>query len=222
MRNYGLSRFAPYRHSSLYNRTRLSVNKQLLTKSNSANASRKAYQTASGTAVTSGSLKNTVSGIASSVSELSKAMSGTDREKQFDAAKSFVDSYNDLYSSVKNSRNAFVSGRTTVMANTAEAYSGTLEDAGVTVGKDGSLSIDKDKFMAADSKAVDRAFGRSSSFTGSAVSQAVSVSRYADSESFSGFGGYNSYGGYSKNDLFGYAGTSRSSVLAGYLLNQWF
>ena len=93
MRSYGLSRYAPYRHSSLYNRTRLSVNKQFLTKSNSANAARKIYQTASGTAVTSGSLKNTVSGIASSVSELSKAMSGTDREKQYDAAKSFVDSY---------------------------------------------------------------------------------------------------------------------------------
>ncbi len=216
-----MSRYAPYRHSSLYNRTRLSVNKQLLTKSNSANAARKAYQTASSTAVTSGSLKNAVSGIASSVSELSKAMSGTDREKQYDAAKSFVDSYNDLYSSVKNSRNAFVSGRTTVMTNTAEAYSGTLESAGVTVGKDGSLSIDKDKFMAANSKAVDRAFGRSSSFTGSAVSQAVSVSRYADSESFSGFGGYNSYGGYSKNDLFGYAGTTKNGLLAGYLLNQW-
>ena len=221
MRSYGLSRYAPYRHSSLYNRTRLSVSKQLLTKSNSANASRKAYQTASSTAVTPGSLKNAVSGIASSVSELSKAMSGTDREKQFDAAKSFVDSYNDLYSSVKNSRNAFVSGRTTVMANTARAYSGTLEDAGVTVAKDGNLTLDKEKFMSADDKSIDRAFGRSSNFTGAAVSQAVSVSKYASTEAVTSYGGYGGFGGYSKNDLFGYAGTSRSGVLAGYLLNQW-
>ncbi len=221
MRNYGLSRFAPYRHSSLYNRSRLSVNKQLSAKSNSANAARKAYQSNTYSGTSAGRLNEAVSGVAASVSALNKAMqtdakTGTlDREKAYSAAKDFVDSYNELYSSVKSSRSGFVSGRTAVMANTARAYSGTLEDAGVTVAKDGSLTLDKETFMSADDKAIDRTFGRSSDFTGAAVSQAVSVSKFEYTEAAT------SYGGYSKNDPFGYAGTSRNGVLAGYLFNKW-
>ena len=168
--------YSRYRPTSLYSRNRTSVYQQLSTKSNSANAARKTYQTTSAAKTTyTTNLSDAVSGIASSVSDLSKAMSGTDREKMFDAAKSFVDSYNELYSSVKSFRSSFVSGRTAVMVNTARAYSGTLEDAGVTVAKDGSLTLDKEKFMSADDKSIDRAFGRSSNFTGAAVSQAVSV-----------------------------------------------
>ncbi|MBP3854693.1 MAG: hypothetical protein IK990_03630 [Ruminiclostridium sp.] len=225
MRNYGISRYmsySRYRPTSLYNRKRTSIYQQLASKSNSANAARKTYQTTATTkaAAYSGSLSDAVSDIASSVSDLSNAMSGTDREKMYDAAKSFVDSYNDMYSAVSNSRNNFVSGRTSVMTNTAKAYSGTLEKVGVTVGKDGSLSIDKEKFMEADDKALSSALGKSSTFTGSVVSQAVNVSRYSDSFSYTSYGG-NSYGGYSKNSLFDYAGTTRSGVLAGYLLNQW-
>ena len=226
MRNYGLSRYTSYnryRPTSLYSRNRTSIYQQLASKSNIANAARKSYQTTSSAKMPySGSLSDAVSGIVSSVSDMSKVMYGNDREKMYDAAKNFVDSYNDMYSAVSNSRSSFVSGRTSVMANTAKAYSGTLEKAGVTVEKDGSLTLDKEKFMSADDKAISSAFGRNSTFTGAAVSQAVSVSRYAESGSYSGFGGYNSYGGYSKNDLFGYAGTTRNSVLAGYLLDQWF
>ncbi|MBR1431389.1 MAG: hypothetical protein IJ784_07510 [Ruminiclostridium sp.] len=225
MRNYGLTRYMTYnnyRHSSLYNHSRVSTYKQFAWKSNSANVARKAYQTTSAAKTTyTTNLSDAVSGIASSVSDLSKAMSGTDREKMFDAAKSFVDSYNDMYSAVSNSRNSFVSGRTSVMTNTAKAYSGTLEKAGVTVGKDGKLSIDKEKFMEADDKALSSALGRNSTFTGSVVSQAVNVSRYSDNFSYTSYGGYNSYGGYSKNSLFDYAVTTQSGVLAEYLLNQW-
>ena len=225
MRNYGLNRYMTYnnyRHSSLYNRSRVSTYKQFASKSNIANAARKTYQTTSAAKTNyTTNLSDAVSGIASSVSDLSKAMSGTDREKMFDAAKSFVDSYNDMYSAVSNSRNSFVSGRTSVMTNTAKAYSGTLEKAGVTVGKDGKLSIDKEKFMEADDKALSSALGRNSTFTGSVVSQAVNVSRYSDNFSYTSYGGYNSYGGYSKNSLFDYAGTTQSGALAGYLLNQW-
>ena len=205
--------YSRYRPTSLYSRNRTSVYQQLSTKSNSANAARKAYQS------------NTYSG--TTASRLNKAMQtdaktgAFDREKAYSAAKDFVDSYNELYSSVKSSRSSFVSGRTTVIANTARAYSGTLEDAGVTVAKDGSLTLDKEKFMSADDKSIDRAFGRSSNFTGAAVSQAVSVSKYASTEAVTSYGGYGGFGGYSKTDLFGYAGTSRSGVLAGYLLNQW-
>ena len=195
----------------------MNMSKLLSSKSNSSNAARKAYQAAS-TAKTNytGSLSDAVSGVASAVSDMSKVMSGDDREKMYDAAKNFVDSYNNLYAAVGSSRNSFVSGRTSVMADTAKAYSGTLENAGVNVGKDGSLSIDKEKFMSADDKAISSAFGRNSTFTGAAVSQAVNVSRYADSF------GYTSYGGYSKNDLFGYAGTTKNGILAGYLFNRWF
>ena len=146
MRNYGISRYAPYRHTSLYNRNRTSVYQQFSTKSNSANAARKAYQSNTYSGTTVSRLNEAVSGVATSVSALSKAMQtdaktgALDREKAYSAAKDFVDSYNELYSSVKSSRSGFVSGRTTVIANTARAYSGTLEDAGVTVAKDGSIS----------------------------------------------------------------------------------
>ena len=224
MRNYGLSRYAPYRHSSLYNRSRLSVSKQFETSSNSANAARNINRSNTYSGTTASRLDEAVSGVAASVSALSKAMQtdaktgALDREKAYSAAKDFVDSYNELYSSVKNSRSGFVSGRTTVIANTPRAYSGTLEDAGVTVAKDGSLTLDKEKFMSADDKSIDRAFGRSSNFTGAAVSQAVSVSKFEYTETAAGYGGL---GSGTANDLFGYAGTSRSGVLAGYLFNKW-
>ena len=227
MRNYGINRYmtySNYRHSSLYNRARTSIAQQFASKSNSANAARRAYLTTTSakSAAYPGSLSDAVSGIASSVSDMSRVMSGTDRGKMYDAAKSFVDSYNDMYSAVGNSRSSIVSARTSLMESTAKAYAGTLGKAGITVGDDGSLSIDKEKFLEADDKALTAALGRNSAFTGAAVSQAVSVSRYADSESWSGFGGYNSYGGYSKNDLSGYAGTTKNGLLAGYLLDKWF
>ena len=69
---------------------------------NSANAARKTYQTTSAArAGYTANLSDAVSGIASSVSDLSKAMSGNDREKMYEATKDFVDSYNELYSAVK-------------------------------------------------------------------------------------------------------------------------
>lgn len=221
MRNYGLNRYMTYnnyRHSSLYSRSRTSIAQQFATKSNSANAARKAYQNTSAAKSTAytGSLSDAVSGIASSVSDMSRAMSGNDRGKMYDAVKNFVDSYNDMHSAVKNSRNAFVSGRTALMESTAKAYSGTLENAGVTVSDDGSLSLDKEKFMSADDRTITTALGKNSGFTGAAVSQAVNVSRYADGESYTGFGGY------SKNDIFGYAGTTRAGILSSYLFDKFF
>lgn len=103
-----------------------------------------------------------------------------DKDKAFAAAEKFVSGYNALASSVKNSSNSAVSNKSRYISDITSIYSRTLEKVGVTADLKGNLSIDKDKFMAADVKDLEAVFSGKSSFSAHVSEQADSIKLLSD------------------------------------------
>ncbi|MBR5087913.1 MAG: hypothetical protein IK093_00645 [Ruminiclostridium sp.] len=137
-----------------------------------------------------------------------------DMDKAFSAAESFVKSYNDLYSSTRGSGNTSVSGKSQFVANMTNAYSSKLEKVGITVGNDGKLSIDKDKFNDASDEEREEIFGKKNSYASFMSEQANAVSAYAQTAAYQ-----------EANKTYNSSGTvasSNSTALSGVLYNQLF
>ncbi|MBO6229952.1 MAG: hypothetical protein J6O50_05245 [Ruminiclostridium sp.] len=137
-----------------------------------------------------------------------------DTEKAFSAAESFVNSYNELYSSTRNSGNASVSGKNQFIANMTNAYSNKLAKVGVTVNSDGKLSIDKDKFSEASDEEREEIFGKKNSYASFMSEQANAVSAYAQTAAY-----------LEANKTYTNTGTvasTNSTAISGALFNQLF
>lgn len=102
-----------------------------------------------------------------------------DYDKAFSAANSFVNSYNELVSSIKKSGDETVSGKQEFIANMTNAYSKRLANVGITVKSDGTLSIDEKTFKSASSGDLEKIFGKSESFASFMGSQSKQLSNYA-------------------------------------------
>jgi hypothetical protein len=166
-------------------------------------------------------LKTYADNVSSAVSDLANAFKtdaktgDIDREKAFEAASSFVDSFNELYSSTKGSGNSTVSNKSEFIAKMTSAYSNKLKDVGITVGNDGKLSIDKDTFNSADTGDLDKIFGKKDSFASFMSSQASAVSAYSQTAAYLDAGTT-----YTKTGAV--ANSSNASALSGVLYNQLF
>lgn len=124
------------------------------------------------------------SNVTSSVNGLETAFAtdkdgNIDYDKAFTAANSFVNSYNELVSSIKKSGDQTVSGKQEFIANMTNAYSKRLENVGITVKSDGTLEINKDKFNAASADDLAKIFGKNDSFASFMGSQSKQLSNYA-------------------------------------------
>ena len=73
-----------------------------------------------------------------------------DIDKAYSAASDFVDSYNQLVSSIRSSGNMAVSNRSEYIANMTNAYTRKLAAVGITTNSDGTLKLDKEVFAKAD------------------------------------------------------------------------
>jgi hypothetical protein len=138
-----------------------------------------------------------------------------DRSKAFEAASSFVDSFNELYSSTRGSGNSTVSNKSEFIAKMTSAYSNKLSDVGISVGSDGRLSIDKDTFNSASSDELNKIFGKKDSFSSFMSSQADAVSAYSQTAAYLDAGTT-----YTKSGAV--ASSSNASALSGVLYNQLF
>lgn len=137
-----------------------------------------------------------------------------DMEKAYSTAESFVNSYNDLYSSTRGSGNASVSGKSQFVANMTDAYSNKLAKVGITKGSDGTLRIDKDKFNEASDEEREEIFGKKNSYASFMSEQANAVSAYAQTAAY-----------LDANKTYTNSGTvasSNSTALSGVLFNQIF
>jgi hypothetical protein len=137
-----------------------------------------------------------------------------DMEKAYSAAESFVNSYNDLYSSTRGSGNMSVSGKSQFIANMTDAYSNKLAKVGITKGSDGTLRIDKDKFNEASNEEREEIFGKKNSYASFMSEQANAVSAYAQTAAY-----------LDANKTYTNSGTvasSNSTALSGVLFNQIF
>jgi hypothetical protein len=171
-------------------------------------------------AATNDKLKTYASNVTSAVSNLEKSFKADeatgeiDRDKAFEAASKFVDSYNELYSSTRKSGNTTVSGKSQFVANMTNAYTRKLEKVGISVGSDGKLSINKDTFKDADENDLNEVFGKKDSYASFMSTQANAFSAYAQSAAY-----------LDANSTYTKAGTvasSNASALSGVLYNQLF
>lgn len=138
-----------------------------------------------------------------------------DRAKAYDAASSFVDSFNELYSSTRGSGNSTVSNKSEFISKMTSAYSNKLSDVGISVGSDGKLSIDKDKFNSASSEDLDKIFGKKDSFASFMSTQANAVSAYSQTSAY-----LDANSTYTKTGAV--ASSTNASALSGVLYNQLF
>lgn len=165
-------------------------------------------------------LKTYANSVASAVSKAETAIKADDTtgeidmDKAYTAAQDFVNSYNDLYSSTRQSGNATVSNKNEFISNMTNAYNRKLQNVGISAGSDGKLSIDKETFMKADSSDLEAVFGKKSSFASFMSDQSRALAAYADTSA------YNSGTTYTKTG--DTASASNASAVSGLLYNQLF
>lgn len=105
-----------------------------------------------------------------------------DYEKAYSAANSFVNSYNDLVTSIKGSGDKSISGKYEFITNMTNAQTKKLNNAGVSVNSDGTLTLDKDSFMTADTAQLEAIFGKKDSFANFVSRQAAQLKAYSQVE----------------------------------------
>ncbi len=144
-----------------------------------------------------GSLSNAVS---EAVSKLETAFAEDEETGEIDydaaytAAESFVKSYNDFVSGIGSSGDSTVSNKDSFVANMTNAYTKRLENVGISVGSDGTLSIDKEMFNSATASQLDKIFGKEDSFASFMGQQAKQLEAYAESDRYNKLNAYNQTG----------------------------
>ncbi len=123
---------------------------------------------------------------------------GEDAEKIYTAVKSFVDDYNSVLDASAVTNSTGILNRVKNMVVTTSSYEKALNEIGITIGKDSSLAIDKDQFMAADMENVKVLFNKNGSF-GYATSAQSSLINYAADNEASRANTYNISGSYTNN-----------------------
>ncbi len=144
-----------------------------------------------------GSLSSAVS---QSVEKLEKAFAVNEETDEIDydaaysAAESFINSYNDFVKNTGSSGDKTVSNKNDFVSNMTTAYSRRLEKVGVTIGSDGTLSIDKDTFNSAKATQLEQVFGKKDSFAEFMGEQARQLEAYAESDVYNKVNTYNPTG----------------------------
>lgn len=84
--------------------------------------------------------------------------------KAYDAAVKFAESYNNTYASIRNSSNSRVSNKASYISKVADIYGRSLDKAGMSVNKNGELTVDKERFMSSDVDDLKGIFAKRASF----------------------------------------------------------
>ncbi len=106
------------------------------------------------------------------------AKDGTQSDSEYDydgmykAVSDFVDNYNSLVKSGASESLAKLNDVTLRMMKNTKTNSNMLNSVGISIGKDGSLSINRDKFNQADVSSIKSLFSGSGSFADSTASRA--------------------------------------------------
>ena len=105
-------------------------------------------------------------------SDGSKTDAEYDYDKIFSAVSDFVDSYNSLVKNGSSESLSSLNDVTVRMLKNTKTNSALLDSVGISVGKDGTLSINKDRFYSADMTSVKSLFSGAGSFADSTASRA--------------------------------------------------
>ena len=132
-----------------------------------------------------------------------------DTDKIYKAVSNFVDDYNALIKAVDDAGNEKVTNRAVSLANITDMNAKTLENIGITIEDDYSLSIDKDAFAKADMDKVKMLFNGTGSYGYRVSAQASLIDFAADSEA-------------SRNSTYTVNGTLNNNYSTGNLFNTYF
>ncbi len=116
------------------------------------------------------------------------------------AVKSFASSYNTLVENTSSSNATSISDIASTMESNTRAYSKSLEQIGIKVGKDNKLTVDSETLKSADKATVKNLLGGTSSFVGSTMRLSAQVGAAAVTAE-KRISTYNSSGSYSSLDL---------------------
>lgn len=138
----------------------------------------------------------------------SKARESGDKQDIYNAAEDLIGKYNNTLSALKNTSGILDDYYSQMLKSAAFDNKDALESIGITIAKDGSLCIDKDKLKEADIDTLEKALGSAAGFTKKAAYVAKQVSDNARSNQSSLSSQYSSTGAlYSalagKYDFFG-------------------
>ncbi|MCM1307850.1 MAG: hypothetical protein NC223_04545 [Butyrivibrio sp.] len=134
---------------------------------------------------------------------------GGDTSKICGEAVKLAEGYNEMLEMLKKNPDGMNAFYLKALKEIAGDGRQALESVGITVGKDGALSVDKDKLAAADAEALAKAFGADGSFAPgvSFIAAKVADSARAEAESLSSVYGANGrqtdMGSYGKYDFWG-------------------
>lgn len=135
-------------------------------------------------------LKTYANNLSSSISSLEKAFKEDEKtgeinqDSAYEAASKFVDSYNELVSSIRKSGNAAVSNRSEFIVSMTTAYTRRFGEVGITTSSDGTLKLDKEAFMKADAEDYAKVFGKDNSFASYMQTQAKGLAAFADTAEY--------------------------------------
>lgn len=125
-----------------------------------------------------------------------------DAEAAYKAVNEFVSNYNNTLDAVNKTTNIVVSNAAGNMTRMTGIMSNSLSKVGVSVGKDGRLSVDADEFKSADMDKVKSVFGAGGNFARSVNSYATRLGTAAKQQSMqpaNNTGTYGRYGSYNNN-----------------------
>lgn len=128
---------------------------------------------------------------------------GYDVEAIYKKVSQFVTSYNDLLDSTDGVYSDSLARAIQNLTNTSKSNSSALNDIGIYVHSDGSLTLDEETFKQADMEKVKNLFRGSNSF-GYQVSARASMVDYAAQREATKANTYNRFGNYSSNYNYSY------------------
>lgn len=132
-----------------------------------------------------------------------------DKNSIYQAVNAFVNSYNTLMTSAKDTEDATLQRRVESLGNKTLGSSKALQAVGITIGEDGRLSLDKDTFMKSDMLRVKSLFNENGSYGYQVSAQASLINYAADSA-------------VEKGSAYSVGGTYSSTFRTGNLFNGYF
>lgn len=122
---------------------------------------------------------------------------GYDTESIYKAVNSFVTNYNSVIGAVKSTSDASVANRTGNMVGATKINAKSLNQLGITINEDNTLSLDKNTFMKADMGKAKSLFNGNGSY-GYRMSAQASLINYSADRAVSSGSTYNFNGSYNK------------------------
>ena len=124
----------------------------------------------------------------------SKARESGDSQDIYSAVEDFVGKYNSTLSALKNTSSTLNDYYSQMLKSAASDNKEALESIGITIAKDDSLSVDKDKLKEADIDTLEKVLGNTKGFTQKAAYVADRVSDNAHTNQSSLSSQYSSTG----------------------------